>query len=473
MGIANVMNTGKSGLFANRSSLATTGHNIANVNTEGYSRQRVEQEAAPPQMLGAVNVGTGVHANQIHRINDDYLTMQISNETKLMGQYEEKDLAMNQAENVFNEINDVGMNKLMANFFNEFRKLGNEPESESLRMTVRESATQLVGDFHRVSTALRDIQKNTDVRIEANVRQANELVQRLAKINEDLKRHELNSGECGDLRDARDLTIKKLSAIIDVSVGTNEKGELTVAMSNGGGPLVSGSLFNKLYVQKMKADKEGGSPENSLQIYLENMAQPNITGKLTNGRLGGLVESRDQIIGKAAHRIDELAYNFAQKVNQIHVQGFSLSGTTGVKFFKAPELIYGAADNLDLSTQIKDDVNNIATALEPDSPGDNRLVQHIARLQHQRLLGGGNATFDDYFNATVADLATLNSKNKQLVEHQGHILSQLEKFRESISGVSLDEETTNLVQFQHAFDASAKVIKVADEMLETVLRMRG
>src|SRR5271166_6212927 len=98
MGISNVMNTAKSGLFANRASLATTGHNIANVNTEGYSRQRVEQAAAPPQTLGGMNVGTGVHVAAIHRINDEYLTQQIANETTFLGQYEEKDMAMAQAE---------------------------------------------------------------------------------------------------------------------------------------------------------------------------------------------------------------------------------------------------------------------------------------------------------------------------------------------------------------------------------------
>ncbi|MBI3558479.1 MAG: flagellar hook-associated protein FlgK, partial [Deltaproteobacteria bacterium] len=362
MGIANVMNTGKSGLFANRSSLATTGHNIANVNTEGYSRQRVEQEAAPPQTFGAVNVGTGVHATQIHRINDEYLTQQIAHEMTMLGAYEEKDMAMGQAENVFNEINDSGVNKLMANFFNEFRKLGNEPESESMRATVRESADQLIGDFHRVSRSIQDIQKNIDVRIDSNVRQVNELCQRIAHINEDLKRHELNAGESGDLRDARENAIKKLSTIVDVRVANNERGELTINLG-GTGPLVSGTLFNKLYVQSEKSNAEAGTPEAALQVYIENVITPKITDKLSNGRLGGLIEARDAVIGKARQRIDDLAYTFSHKVNEIHKQGFALNGNTGVDFFKAPDKIEGAAETLRLSDDIRSDSNNIATAL--------------------------------------------------------------------------------------------------------------
>jgi flagellar hook-associated protein 1 FlgK len=472
MSSVNVMNTGKTGLFANRAALATTGHNIANVNTEGYTRQRVEQQAAQPQQLGNTVYGAGVRVNRVHRINDQFINTQISNEMKLVGQYEEKDMALSQAEDVFNEINNEGMNRLMAKFFNEFRKLGNEPENEAMRATVRESADQLVGDFHRVSRNMADIQKNLDVRIEANVRQANELTERIAKLNEEVKRYELHGEEAGDLRDQRDLAIKKLSTIADISVSQNEKGELTINLA-GAGPLASGSLFNKLSTVTAKADPDGGRPEGSVKIFLENVGTPDITEKLKNGRLGGLVESRDNYVGKTMKRIDELAYTFATKVNEIHNLGYNLNGTNGINFFATPEKIRNAAADLALSSEIRADANNIAAAIAPDSPGDNRLVQLIAALQSQRVMGGGTGTFDDHYNAAVADIAIISQKNKQVFEHQGHIVNQLEKFRESISGVSLDEETTNLVQFQHAFDANAKVIKVADEMLETVLHLRG
>ncbi|MEW6056016.1 MAG: flagellar hook-associated protein FlgK [Bdellovibrionota bacterium] len=471
MSSVNIFNTGKSGLFASRSALATTGHNISNVNTEGYSRQRVEQVSAPPAQIGNTVYGTGTWVKNVHRINDEYLTRQIGNEMKLMGQYEETDIALSQAEAVFNEIGNAGMNRLIAKFFNEFRKLGNEPESEALRATVRESSEQLIGDFKRISRNIREIQKNIDTRIDANVRQANELVQRIAKINEEIKRYEVKGGQAADLRDARDVAVKKLSNIIDVGVATNEKGEFTISVA-GIGPLVSGSLFNKIYTQSAKANDETGQPENSLNIYLENLVSPNITHKLKTGKLGGLVDTRDKLLGGAMKRIDELAFTFASKINQIHREGYNISGGTGVNFFKEPEKINQAAELIQLSDQVRKDANNIATALAPDSPGDNRLVQFIAKLQHAKVVGNGSSTLDDYYNATVADLATVTQKNKQVLEHQGYIIGQLEKFRESVSGVSLDEETTNLVQFQHAFDASAKVIKVADEMLDTVLSIR-
>src|SRR4051812_37598407 len=116
MSSVNIFNTGKSGLFTNRAALATTGHNIANVNTEGFSRQRVEQATAPPAQIGNTVYGTGVKIQNIQRVNDEYLTRQIASEMKLVGQYEEKDLALSQTENIFNEIHNVGMNRLLAKF---------------------------------------------------------------------------------------------------------------------------------------------------------------------------------------------------------------------------------------------------------------------------------------------------------------------------------------------------------------------
>ncbi|MGE4232178.1 MAG: flagellar hook-associated protein FlgK [Bacteriovoracia bacterium] len=471
MGAVNIFNTGKSGLFASRTALATTGHNIANVNTEGYSRQRVETVANDPVYLGQLSLGSGVRINQIHRINDEFLAKQISNEAKYLGQYEEKDVALAQAENIFNEVTNDGLNRLMVRFFNEWRKLGNEPESESLRATVRENAEQLVGDFHRIARSMEDVQKNIDVRIEANVREANELIQRIAGLNQQIKEDELRGSAVADLKDSRDNAVKKLATILDISSATNEKGELTISIRNAG-PVISGHLFNKLSTHARKADPAMGVPDGSLDVILDAAANSVVTGKIQNGKLGGLIDARDRIIAEAVQRVDLLAFTFVTKINDIHSSGFSLNNTTGVNFFEQPDVVAGSASNMKVSKAVRYDANNIATAIAPDSPGDNRLVQMIAGLQHQRTMSDGSTTFDDHYNATVATLATETQKNRHVLEHQSSILNQLEKFRESISGVSLDEETTNLIQYQHAFDASAKVIKVADEILDTVLSLK-
>lgn len=470
MGSVNLLSTGKSGLFASRSALSTTGHNIANVNTEGYSRQRVEQETNTPAEIGRLNFGTGVRVSDIQRINDQFLNRQINNESRFLGQHQEKDIALSQAENIFNEITNDGLNRLMVRFFNEFRKLGNEPESEALRATVKEQAEQLVGDFNRIARSISDIQKNIDFRLDATVREANELVERIAKLNDEIKVAEIKGGKAADLNDARDLAVKKLSTILDVSISTNEKNELSIALQEGG-PLITGNQFIKLSVGPRIADPESGTPEGSLDVRLEGAAQPVVTHKIRSGRMGGLIDARDRILGEAKKRIDELAYMFTSSVNEIHRVGYGLKNATGMNFFKPLGRVNNAAESMAVSDEVKADAGNIATALAPDSPGDNRLVQLIGSLQHQKIMGNGRSTFDDFYNATVSTIATESQKNKHVLEHQTHILGQLEKIRESISGVSLDEETTNLIQYQHAFDASARVIKVADEILNEVINL--
>ncbi len=473
MSSVNMFNTGKSALFANKAALATTGHNIANVNTEGFTRQRVELTAADAHAtISKSMTGTGVRVDQVTRINDEYLDRQIFNEQKYLGSYEERDYALNQVEAIFNETQNEGLNRVITGFFNEFRKLGNQPENESMRLTVRESSEQLIADFKRIHRTLRDIQRNLDNRIEGDIHQANDLIKRVGHLNGEIRHMELGGGQSGDLRDKRDLAVKQLSNMLGTSVSSNEHGEYNVSMA-GVGVLVTGTKFTQFKTEMGKANYETGKPENSVNVLIEDLLPPDVTNRFgETGRIGALVESRDGTIGGILRRMDELAYTLSTSINQVHRQGYGLDGGSGRNFFDEPTKIQGAADGLQLADEIKEDVSAIAAAITPNAPGDNRLIQRLTALQFERNMGGGKSTFDDYYNATVADMATLHQKNKLNFQHQKSVVGQLEKFRESISGVSIDEETTNLIQFQHAFDAAAKVIKVADEMLDTVLSIK-
>ena len=144
-----------------------------------------------------------------------------------------------------------------------------------------------------------------------------------------------------------------------------------------------------------------------------------------------------------------------------------------MNFFVPVEGIKGAAERIALSQDIHGSVGNIAVGLQPGAPGDNRNALAIANLQNNHLMNGGNTTIDDFYNSIVADVGVTSGRNKEALGQQQSILTQLNKMRDQVSGVSIDEETTNLMQYQHAFDASARVIKAADEMLDTVLKLRG
>jgi flagellar hook-associated protein 1 FlgK len=241
----------------------------------------------------------------------------------------------------------------------------------------------------------------------------------------------------------------------------------------GVGPLVTGPNVESYYVGRAPAQDDLGSPVNSLQISRSPYSKEYITHQFQNGKLGALIEVRDRTISSALDRLDQLAHSVSNAVNEVHSKAFTQDGRTNVNFFKPLTGVTGAAQVLSLSDDISKSPGNIAVGLTPYSPGDNRGALAIANLQNAKFLNGGNTTVDDFYNGIVADVGVSSSRNTEALGQQRGIVTQLAKMRDQVAGVSIDEEITNLMQYQHAFDASARVIKTADEMLNTILNLKS
>jgi len=466
------MNTGRSGMMAAKTAIATAGHNVANVNTEGFSRQRVESTSDAPQPTKGTNamIGQGVRASHVRRVNDEYIEKQVRNSAKDLAHFEEKDLALKHAEDVFNEMGGDGMNRLMSRFFNEFRQLANEPENEALRQAVRESSQAVVNDFHRLRTSVEEIRHHIDSKIEGYSTEVNSTVEEIRNLNMKIKQSELTGADANDLRDHRDVAMKKLTSFMDLSMHTDNSGNFNVEV-RGIGPLVNGISAEKFWAERSPADEQGKA-DGSFDLRTSASANANVTHTLTGGKLGALLEVRDKTLSTILDKLDELAYGLTESVNEIHQQGFTRQGLQGVAFFKPLDGLERASEFLGLSDAVSQNVNNIATAAQPDSPGDNRIAVAISGLQSQRVLADGKSSFDDYYNSIVSDIGVYSARNRASLNQQKDIVNQLGKIRDTLSGVSIDEETTQLLQFQHAFDASAKVIQIADDLLKTVLDLR-
>ena len=201
-------------------------------------------------------------------------------------------------------------------------------------------------------------------------------------------------------------------------------------------------------------------------------ASADVTHAVKGGKIGALLEVRDRTLSAVLNRLDELASAITNSVNALHREGFTRYGTKGVDFFKPIEGTARASERIGLSDAVKNDVNQIAAGAAPDSPGDNRIAIAISQLQTMRMMEHGNSTIDSFYDGMVSDVGVAAGRNRQALNQQKDISMQLDKMREQISGVSMDEETANLLQYQRAFDASAKVISVADQCLETVLNMK-
>jgi flagellar hook-associated protein 1 FlgK len=469
--LPSILQTGRSGMIAAKVAISTAGHNITNANTEGYSRQRVETEAANSLSgIGKNVVGSGTRISSISRINDEYVEKQIRNAGRELGFLDEKANVLKQAEDIFNEMNGDGINRLMSRFFNEFRKLSNDPDNEAVRQSVREASQSLVNDFHRLRKEVTEVQHHIDARIEGVCKEINSSAEAVKELNIKINEMSLNGSSPNDLMDKRDQALKKLGSLVDLSMHKDNFGNYSVDVK-GVGPLVSGPITESFYVETSPAD-ETGKPDGSFDVKSSAAVSGNVTHLVKGGRLGALIEARDELMSSVGGRLDELAFALSQSVNEIHAQGFTREGATGVAFFSPLHQMERAAEFISLSDSVKDNANNIAAALEPGAPGDNRIAIAISKIQNEKIMSQGHSTMDDFYNSIVSDIGVSAAKNKFTLNQHKDIVDQLGKIRDQISGVSIDEETTNLMQFQQMFGAAARIIQVADELLKEVLDLR-
>lgn len=470
--ISAMMNTGQRSLMNSQAALQTAGHNIANKTTEGYSRQRVELLSSPPVGGGRTRIGMGARSAGVTRTNNPFLEKQILKEGADLGYFQSKANALGRVEQVYNEQLNRGLNKFIGDFFNSFRELSANPENLANRTLVRETSINLANDFARVSKQLKSAQDDIDHQLEAQVRQVNNITAEIANLNQKIQAVEISDVTANDERDRRDLLLKKLSELINVKWAEGDSGAVTVSAGSAT-LLVSGADSMQLLTVESLNPMSHRGVETRIMYKVKDSLQPtDVTGQITKGSLGGALEIRDQVIEKLIDDVDGMAYDLANEVNSVHRQGYNRYNQKGLDLFDIKGGRFNAAENIKLDERIEAEVGRIATAAIPDSPGDNRVANVISRLQYKKFASGGTSTVDELYNSFVGRVGVMAEQSNVRVDSQSNIVSQLKNLRESISGVSLDEETTKMIEFQKTFDASAKLITTADEMLDTVLSLK-
>lgn len=486
--MVDILGIGNSGLIAAKKSLETTGHNITNVNTDGYSRQRVHQTTSNPVTSSGLIQGTGVQVRSIDRTHDPFvekrLQKSISQESYSQFRHEE----LSQIENIFNEIDNGGLNNVMNKFYNAFRELSSQPDNETMRSVVRDTANLVVKDFHRIRDSLDTLSRGIDQKIGGEVKDVNAISSNITELNIRIANLEASGDETGDLRDQRDLAVKELAKSFQVHTYQDDKNNFIVS-AKGVGTIVAGGQYQDLAAAGASLTESSSGMDGSVEVFFKERPSHKITPKFRSGRLSSLIKVRNSDIQQLQEKIDSLAFDFANSVNAIHSRGYvsrnlpvgpngevqasdAKGASTGVNFFKVTPGREGAANNLELSDEVKGDISNIVTALSPNSPGDNRISLAISKLQHEKFMAGGTATIEEEFLKTVGNVGVEVGKAKLDAQQMEGLRVQVETVKERISGVSLDEETANMVRFQHAYDAAAKVMATANEMFQTVINIK-
>lgn len=486
--MADLLGIGKSGLNVSKKALEVTGHNLSNVNTEGFSRQRVMQSSAIPISVGGFIQGTGVKVDGVRRFNDEFIDKRLGNALSNNKFYEARTENLEQVENIFNELDSDGLNQVLNKFFNSFRELANQPENETIRSVVRDNANLVIKDFRRIRGTLDTQAGNIDRKIQNSVADVNQLLRHIADLNGKITSIEAAQGETGDLRDQRDIALRNLSEHFKIHTYSDEKNRFIVT-AQGIGTLVTGLHVQELGTISKNKQDSSNAMNGSIEIVLKDRPSQKITDLFQGGTLSAIIKVRNDDLKKLQHDIDGIAYQFTTSVNTIHRQGFvnreiaiGADGkpvpvdrkgfTTGIDFFKQPLSVEEAGNHIDLSDAVKKDLSNIAAALSPNAPGDNRVAIAISKLQHERISGDGSVTLEEKYLQTIGNIGLETGKARLDSEQATGILAQANSLRERLTGVSIDEETANMIRFQQAYQASAKIMQAADDMFKTVLELK-
>ncbi len=465
-----ILGVATSGLLAFQRSLTTTGHNIANVNTEGYSRQGVELGVRTPQATGAGFIGKGVDVTAINRSYDSFLTQQVrsssSSYSELDGYYQ---LASQVDNFIANE--NTGMSGALQDFFNSVQEVADDPTSIPARQVMLSEANILTDRFNALSSRFTELQTQVNRATEGSVSDINNLATSIAELNKKIVIAYGSSGGSApnDLLDQRDHLITQLSEKIDVSTVPQQDGALNVFIGNGQ-TLVMATTAGQLSTQPNAADPT----QLDVMFSIGGSGLVNISQNITGGELGGTARFRNEILTPAVAALDDIAAQLANDFNTQHALGWDLNGTAGGDLFTVPAAVPPASTAgyaRSMGVLITDPAEIAASGVNTagGAVGNNTNALALTDLQTANTMLAGTASFHDAYGRIVADVGSKTHAAGVNQAAQKGLLDHSISARDSLSGVNLDEEAANLLKFQQAYQASAQVISVTNTLFDTLI----
>jgi flagellar hook-associated protein 1 FlgK len=457
-------------LSVQQEEMTITGQNLANVNNTAYADEQLDVSESAPVETAAGDEGTGIQVNAITESRNPLLDSQIQAETSTTGSLTAQQTNLQNAEAYLDEqitstsSSDVpdspnGLAAGLSNLFNSFQSLstntGDNPNGLSLRQAAVQSAQDVAAQFNQVSTQLSTVQSNLNTDVKNDVASSNQDLNTIATLNEQIVAAEAGGGTADQLVDQREQTLENLAGLANFSTTAEANGAINVSI--GGVTMVSGGVA---------ADQlETYDPGNGqLQVQAQN-AGTQIT--LTGGSIAGEITARDGALASLQSGLNTLASQLITQVNSIYSPGYDLNGDTGQDLFTGT----GAA-NMGVNSNVVNDPSQFQAAGVPGAAGDNKVVLALAALGNQQLAGLNNQTISSNYAQTVSDLGNAISSVTDKLNTSQAVSQMLSNDRAATSGVSLDGEMTNLIQYQKAYEASAEMITTLNEMLQTVVAMK-
>jgi flagellar hook-associated protein 1 FlgK len=449
------LNTAVEAMLTDQAALGVTSNNIANANTPGYSRQTVELAEAAPTQYGNLLIGNGVQVQGIVSQHSSLLQTQLDQQTQQQSKYNSYLGTMQQVQTLFNETSGTGLQSSITGFFNSVQQLSTDPSNTSLRAGVLTAAQNMAQAFNGSSSSLISLQRNVDLSVAQSVGQINTLTSQIAQLNGQISTANQVGQNAGTFVDQRDQLVNQLSGLIDVSEIPAGNGSLTLT-TTGGTSLVVGTQNFQLSTQP---DPTTGFQ----QVYSQGS---NITSTITGGSLGGAIQARDTTIPSILSSLDSIASNLENSVNGVNQAGTDLNGAAGGNFFVPPPSGgVGAASQMQVAIT---DPNKIAASLD-GSTGDNSNLTAMLNVQNQAIVNGQTPL--NAYSSLVFNIGNDVSTAQSEASGSQAVIQQIQNQIGSISGVSINEEAANLVQFQQAYQAAAQVAAVINSLTDTAINL--
>ncbi|NLY42402.1 MAG: flagellar hook-associated protein FlgK [Clostridiaceae bacterium] len=503
----------RSGLYVSQRGLFITGHNISNVNTPGYVRQHLVTSESRPIALGSFQIGIGVSVDQTRQIRNQFLDILYRDESHLLGYAEAQSAVIEDVQAILGEPFSMGLGNAIDQFFQSWHELSKEPDSLAVRALVRERATVLVNMINHIGAQLDKLQEDMNAEIKLTIDMINDIAFKISELNVKIAGVDGTGDIPNDWLDERNNLLDELSKLVDIDV--IEKSNGMVDVSVGGVLLVNGSKTTE-----MVADYNGPQSRFVTAKWKKDNPDEQPLVKLESGTLKGLLDARGNVQGfrgsiengSLPREVDDVDHDIAtdlyvfdpdaddapkgiipnlrrglnilvnvlaRKVNQIHSQGSGLDGSTDNLFFtKIDDSLAFEIGNIQINPVFNGDegLNKIAAARIGGSAGDNTIAQQIIDLRRNNSLFRTKnllLNMDGYYNALITWIGSVGQESERIVQNQTILMTQIQNKKEAISGVSMDEEMTNIMKYQHAYNASARMINLLDEMIDQIINRMG
>jgi flagellar hook-associated protein 1 len=434
-----------------RRALEVTSHNIVNSANENYSRQRIMLETETSNLTAGIVWGNGVKIDTVQRMRDKLVDAHIIGTNQKYSDSNRQSQLIGQVEDLFSEPSDLGVSNLMTTFFNSFNELAVTPNSLPLRTNVLNAANNLSAKVTSINQSLTSLKGDIRQEFQQKTNEVNSILKQIHQINYEQFSNAYNGVPVNDLLDQRDALVDQLSNLVNINVVYDNTNSAVISI---GGALA----VDRMHSAEFVAEETNGK----LNLKVKDGTYPIV---LTGGELNALSNVYSKKIPAYQEKLDSVINALVEAVNGEHSQGFTISDPqeTGLNFFEG--YVNG---ELIINEEIANDPNKIAISLD-GTEGNGEIALRIAQLTDAKLMNGN--TLQEGYASLINDIGNDGMLQNNYTSANQIVLSELDQLKASQSGVSVDEEMTNVLKFQRTYEASAKLITIADDMLRTILEM--